>query len=121
MRRVVCSAVLVLVGAGAGYAASEHRPRYVTVVHLQSALPKEQVLEVMDARADAFRALPGLNQKLYLYDPETKRYAGIYLWRSKDAAEAYLRSELRKSLRDAYRIEGAPEVRHYELLRVLRD
>lgn len=44
--------------------------------------------------APAFAALPGLLAKVWLADPPTGTYGGVYLFRDRDAMEAYAASEL---------------------------
>jgi hypothetical protein len=44
--------------------------------------------------APAFAALPGLLTKIWLADPATNTYGGVYLFRDREAVEAYGASEL---------------------------
>jgi hypothetical protein len=44
--------------------------------------------------APAFAALPGLRAKIWLTDPETGTYGGVYLWDDRAAMEGYAGSEL---------------------------
>lgn len=44
--------------------------------------------------APAFAALPGLIAKVWLADPATGTYGGVYLFRDRRAMEAYAASEL---------------------------
>lgn len=47
-----------------------------------------------DEVAPAFAGLPGLVAKVWLADPATGTYGGIYTWEDKAAYEAYTRSDL---------------------------
>ena len=47
-----------------------------------------------DEVAPAFAALPGLIAKVWLADAATGTYGGIYSWESKEAFDAYTRSDL---------------------------
>jgi hypothetical protein len=49
---------------------------------------------------DAMRALPGLEWKLWLLDAEKKTAGGIYLFRSAEAAEAYVHGPIIARLRE---------------------
>ena len=44
--------------------------------------------------APAFAALPGLLSKIWLADPATNTYGGVYLFRDREAMESYAASEL---------------------------
>jgi len=44
--------------------------------------------------APAFAALPGLLSKIWLADPDTDTYGGVYLFRDREAVESYAASEL---------------------------
>jgi hypothetical protein len=47
------------------------KPTMALLVRLRSALPEAEAIEILEQRADDFRALPGLIQKYYLQDPKT--------------------------------------------------
>ena len=44
--------------------------------------------------AEAMAAVPGLLAKVWLRQPEGDGYGGLYLWRDREAYEAFLASEL---------------------------
>lgn len=48
--------------------------------------------------ADQFAAVPGLLFKIYLADPQTNTYGGVYTWQDKAACDAYKSSDLFKSI-----------------------
>jgi hypothetical protein len=50
--------------------------------------------EACDQLAPAFAALPGLQAKIWLRDPSTNTYGGVYLFADREAADAYAASEL---------------------------
>lgn len=121
LKKMVLIAAVLMVGAGVLHAKSAPAVPVVFVVQLESDLPHDQVVAIMKERAPEFRALPGLIQKHYLYDPTTKVYSGVYEFRSQQDLESYLASDLRKSLGAAYRVKGAPATRRWELITRLRD
>jgi heme-degrading monooxygenase HmoA len=47
-----------------------------------------------DDAAPAFAAAPGLIAKIWLHDPATNTYGGVYTWEDRAAFDAYTRSEL---------------------------
>lgn len=48
--------------------------------------------------APAYADVPGLIAKIFLYDPKTETYGGVYTWETREAYEAYAQSELFLSL-----------------------
>ena len=50
--------------------------------------------------APAFRDVPGLISKVWLRNSETNVYGGVYTWRDKTAMEAYLASDLFRSVQE---------------------
>ena len=57
-------------------------------------MTEEGYREVCDQLAPAFGALPGLHAKIWLCDPSTNTYGGVYLFADGGAADAYAASEL---------------------------
>ena len=53
-----------------------------------------EFIRVCDELAPAFASVPGLVSKVWLADPSTNTYGTIYLWRDRQAMEAFARSEL---------------------------
>ena len=48
--------------------------------------------------APAFRDVPGLLSKVWLSDPATNTYGGVYAWRDREALEGFLQSPLFSSV-----------------------
>lgn len=96
-------------------------PALIVLVKFRSALSLEEVMEVAAERIDAFRALGGLTQKYYLHDPAEGELAGLYLWESREAFDAFGASELRASIPGAYQIVGDPRIEVFEVMEVLRE
>jgi heme-degrading monooxygenase HmoA len=96
-------------------------PSLIVLVRFGSPLSLEEVLKVVEERADAFRAFQGLQQKYYLQDPGSGDYAGLYLWESEDAFTVYRDSELRATIADAYQVVGEPRVEVYRVMKTLHD
>ncbi len=96
-------------------------PVLMLLVRFRSALPPDDVRQVMEERAPEFRALQGLQQKYYLQDAVTGEYAGLYLWESQDTFNAYRDSELRATIAEAYQAEGEPRIEVYRVISALRD
>ena len=100
---------------------SNAQPAIMLVVrNLKSNLPFEELKRRYEERMPQFRALPGLIQKYYSRDPQTGEIAGIYFWESEEALQAYLESDLRKTIPSAYELIEAPVIERYDLVDVLR-
>lgn len=80
------------------------------IVRFKSGLSDEDVRATFEARAPQYRAVSGLIQKYYLRFPEPREYAGVYLWDSRDSLQDFRTSELARTISDAYRVEGVPQV-----------
>jgi heme-degrading monooxygenase HmoA len=52
-----------------------------------------------DQLAPAFAAIPGLVSKVWLADPATSTYGGVYTWESRTAYEAFTQSDLFNAVR----------------------
>jgi hypothetical protein len=63
-------------------------------------IPDADLRAGADAIAPRFAALPGLHSKIWLADPSSGTYGGIYAWEDRAAMHAYLDGELYAGLRD---------------------
>jgi hypothetical protein len=59
-----------------------------------NGITEEQFREACGADAPTFAALPGLLGKIWLRDPETNTYGGLYLWADQEAYERYIKGEV---------------------------
>jgi quinol monooxygenase YgiN len=59
-----------------------------------------------EAIAPQFAALPGLHSKVWLAEPRSSTYGGIYTWQDRAAMQAYLDGELYAALRDNPAFDG---------------
>ena len=57
-------------------------------------ITEEQFREACGADAPTFAHLPGLLAKIWLRDPETNTYGGLYLWDDQEAYEGYIKGEV---------------------------
>lgn len=53
-----------------------------------------EFIKVCDELAPVFASVPGLVSKVWLADPSTNTYGGVYMWRDRQAMEAFAKSEL---------------------------
>jgi heme-degrading monooxygenase HmoA len=69
--------------------------------------------QMMKERAKAFHKLPGLRSKAFLLDEGRREIGGNYVWETREALDAYLRSDLYLAV---VRKVGEPqELRIYEV------
>lgn len=61
-------------------------------------LSDQEFRKVCEDGAATFAALPGLISKVYLADPATNTYGGVYTWRSRADMENYLKTDLYKGV-----------------------
>jgi heme-degrading monooxygenase HmoA len=92
----------------------------VQLVRFTSALSDDEVRGRYAERAPRYRGVPGLRQKYYLSYP-TGEHGAVYVWDSVDDLEAFRRSELARTLRDAYQVVGDPQVEVAGVDLVLHD
>ncbi len=90
----------------------------VVFILFSSNLPKDKVIKNFEARADLYRAVPGLVQKYYVHDDATGHFGGIHIFDSLQTAEAFMNSDLVKSIGNAQNSQEPPTVRllHIDLV-----
>jgi len=59
-----------------------------------NGITEEQFRDACGADAPTFANLPGLLGKIWLRDPETNTYGGLYLWDDQEAYEHYVKGEV---------------------------
>jgi heme-degrading monooxygenase HmoA len=69
----------------------------IVTFHLKG-ISEEDYRRQCEAIASAFANLPGLISKTWLADPETNTYGGVYVWRDRQAMEAYAETDLYKGM-----------------------
>ena len=100
--------------------AVDRAPRIVVVVKFRSELDAAEIRRRYPQRMPRFRELPGLIQKYYLHDTTNNEWCGIYVWDSEEAVQAYLDSDLRKTIPEAYGVVGTPRVESFQVVDILR-
>jgi hypothetical protein len=59
------------------------------VVKYKTGLSDTEAAKTIAQRAPQYEALPGLQQKLYIREPGTGEYGGIYLWEDEDSMREF--------------------------------
>lgn len=60
----------------------------------------DEVVELFEPLVPAFADLPGNLAKIWLADPDSRRYGGFYLWRDSEACRSFLESDLAQAVRN---------------------
>jgi len=64
-----------------------------------SGITEEQFRQAAGADAPTFATLPGLLAKVWLRDPETNTYGGLYVWADLEAYEGYIKGDIFNALK----------------------
>lgn len=91
------------------------------IIKLKSNLPEEELLRKAREREPQFKAIPGLVQKYYVKTGEPGQYGGIYVWDSLESLQSYQKSDLAKSIPEAYEVIEAPNIEIMDILFQLRN
>lgn len=59
-----------------------------------NGITEAQFHEAAGADAQTFANLPGLLGKVWLRNPETNTYGGVYLWADQETYESYVKGEI---------------------------
>jgi hypothetical protein len=70
-----------------------------------------EAAELFKGSAPKYRQLPGLVRKYYLYDSDAGVGGGVYLWKSREAADRVYTTEWKQSLAQRYGAE--PEISYF--------
>jgi heme-degrading monooxygenase HmoA len=82
----------------------------VSLARFRSALSDDDVQATFEARADGYRRMPGLVEKLYLRLRDSDEFAAVYVWETEDDLERFRESELGRTIAEAYRVDGPVSV-----------
>ena len=83
---------------------------------LPDGIGREQAFDIFTAIAPNYTRMPGLIHKYFCYNKEGKG-AGVYLWKSRAAADRVYAGVWRKRIKKLYGVE--PEIQFYEPLLVV--
>lgn len=84
-------------------------------VRIRSGLAEDEAMVVLRRRAEQFRDVPGLVQKVYGREAESGEICGVYIFESQASLDAFHESELAKATREAYQVESA-RIERYDVL-----
>lgn len=93
----------------------------VQLVKFESGLTYEEAVRVAREREAAYRAVPGLIQKIYIRFGASNTYGGFMIWESAEALAAFRQTDLARTVPEVYATVGAPEVMVGETMFLLRE
>ena len=80
--------------------------------NLGAGIDRAKVTELYRRTAPAWAANPDLVEKYYFHDAATDRGGGVYLWKSRAAAERWHGADYREMVRHAY--DAVPTIEMFE-------
>lgn len=98
-----------------------NHPSVLLFVKFKSKLTTDEVERRYKDRLPQFRDVPGLLQKYYLQDSATGEWGGLYLWDSQESLDAFLASDLRKTIPETYEFAAPPRIETINVVDVLRS
>jgi heme-degrading monooxygenase HmoA len=81
----------------------------VSLVRFTSSLSDDAVQATFEERADRYRGVPGLVEKVYLRFRDTGEFGAVYVWASEEDMLRFRETDLARTIPDAYRVEGTPQ------------
>ncbi|MDM9631468.1 hypothetical protein [Robiginitalea aurantiaca] len=91
------------------------------IIKLRSDLSEEELLRKAREREPQFKAIPGLVQKYYVKTGQAGVYGGVYVWDSPESLQSFQKTDLAKSIPQAYEIVAAPDIEIMDILFQLRN
>jgi heme-degrading monooxygenase HmoA len=80
----------------------------VSLVRFKSRLSDDAVQAMFEERADHYRKVPGLVEKIYLRFRESGEFGAVYVWDSEEALLDFRETALARTIPDVYQLEEAP-------------
>jgi heme-degrading monooxygenase HmoA len=82
----------------------------VSIVRFTSGLDDADVEARYEERADRYRRVPGLVEKIYLRFRDTGEFGAIYVWDSDESLQRFRESDLARTIPTAYQVDRPPLV-----------
>jgi heme-degrading monooxygenase HmoA len=78
---------------------------------------RDRVINVADQARAMFEGMPGLRFKLFTFDEKQQRATNLYVWESREAADAFFSEELRERVTVLY--GASPSVEFVEIAQIV--
>jgi heme-degrading monooxygenase HmoA len=92
----------------------------VSLVRFTSRLSAEEVQAAFEDRADRYRSVPGLMEKIYLRFRDSGEFGAVYVWDSEESLARFKESDLARSIAETYEVDGAPSSELAEVTLLIR-
>lgn len=83
-----------------------------TAFTLPKPITREEARSIFESTAPTYRGVPGLFRKHYVLSEDGRTAGGIYLWNSREEADAMYTEAWRAFVRDKYRTD--PVVTYFD-------
>ena len=94
----------------------------VLSVKFTSTHSYEKLMDICQADLENFRNVPGLIQKYYVVEEATGALSGIYVFKNKNAKEAFWNSTLAANIPARYGVDLTTlRVEHFDMAIVMND
>lgn len=92
--------VMPIGGSGVGPGGERETQMHTQVITFGlNGITEEQYHAACEAEAPMFASIPGLLTKVWLRDPKTDTYGGIYIWADQESYENYVKGEIFTALK----------------------
>jgi heme-degrading monooxygenase HmoA len=81
----------------------------VSLVRFKSGLSDDEVQARFEERANLYRSVPGLVEKIYVRFRESGEFGAVYLWDSEKALMDFRETELARTIPDEYQVVEGPQ------------
>ena len=71
-----------------------------------NGISEEQFHQAVGPDTKLFANLPGLLAKIWLRDPETNTYGGVYIWADQEAYERYIKGEIFSAIKADHNLKN---------------
>ena len=91
----------------------------IVSMRMKSNKSPEELDRLSRAGFPKFRALDSLSQKYYIHHKESNTYGGLYLFHTREAAEAYVKGPIVASVAERFGVVGEVSVEILDVMYTL--
>ena len=92
----------------------------VSLVRFKSGLSDDAVQATFEKRANLYRAVPGLVEKIYVRFRDSGEFGAVYVWDSEEALISFRGTELARTIPEVYEVEEGVEAELADVCLVVR-
>ncbi|MHA1514024.1 MAG: YdhR family protein [Candidatus Heimdallarchaeaceae archaeon] len=91
----------------------------VLIFHFRSSLSFDEVMKKAEEREKQYKEVPGMDRIIYMKDERTNEYGSILFFEDEEDLNKFRISDLAKTLKKEYNVEGFPEIRIFDVIKQL--